>query len=170
MREARDEVVAATKIAQESLRLKLEYLSTMSQELRTPMNAIEGFTSIMLSKMGGVAYNDSTEVYLSRVNVNSKRLLQLINDFLDLSRVEAGRLELVTEPFSPKAATQHWYEEIGILAENKGLQFEMIYDPGLPEKIYGDEEYLSKVSLKLLSNVIKFPIEATITSPTQTST
>ncbi len=168
LREARDEAVAATKIAQESVRLKSEFLSTMSHELRTPMNAIEGFTSIMLSKMGGVAYNDSTEVYLSRVNVNSKRLLQLINDFLDLSRVEAGRLELVTEPFSPKAATQHWYEEIGILAENKGLQFEMICDPGLPEKIYGDEESISKVALNLLSNAIKFTDEGKVTLASQT--
>ena len=80
----------ATRIANENARLKSEFLATMSHELRTPMNAIEGFTSIMLSGMGGVEYNAKTSRYIERVNANSKRLLALINDFLDLSRIEFG--------------------------------------------------------------------------------
>jgi signal transduction histidine kinase len=147
---------AAKRLAEENSRLKSEFLSTMSHELRTPMNAIEGFTSIMLSRMGGVEFNEKTERYITRVNVNSKRLLQLINDFLDLSRVESGRLELAYQPFSPAELAKRWQTEIGVLAERKNIGFELTLDPHLPETVYGDEEAISKVALNLLSNAIKF--------------
>jgi signal transduction histidine kinase len=156
LRQSRDEALAARRLAQENSRLKSEFLSTMSHELRTPMNAIEGFTSIMLSRMGGVEFNEKAERYITRVNVNSKRLLQLINDFLDLSRVESGRLELAHQPFSPADLARRWQMEIGILAEKKNIGFELTLDPRLPETVYGDEEAISKVALNLLSNAIKF--------------
>ncbi|MCC6612468.1 MAG: PAS domain-containing protein [Anaerolineae bacterium] len=146
----------ATRIANENARLKSEFLATMSHELRTPMNAIEGFTSIMLSKMGGVEYNDKTARYVQRVNANSKRLLALINDFLDLSRIESGRMELANMPFSPQHAATRWKEEIDVLAQKKNLKFDIEIDPNVPETVYGDEEAISKVALNLLSNAIKF--------------
>lgn len=146
----------ATRIANENARLKSEFLATMSHELRTPMNAIEGFTSIMLSGMGGVQYNEKTARYVNRVNANSKRLLALINDFLDLSRIESGRLELASMPFSPRQAAEHWQEAIEVLAQNKHLEFEVTVDPSVPETVYGDEEAVSKVALNLLGNAIKF--------------
>jgi two-component system, sensor histidine kinase len=150
------ELLVARDQATVASRLKDEFLSTMSHELRTPMNAIEGFISIMLSKMGGVEYNEKSERYLTRVHANSKRLLQLINDFLDLSRVESGRLDLAHQPFSPADLAQRWQNEIGVLAEKKNIGFELSLSPTLPEKIYGDEEAISKVALNLLSNAIKF--------------
>lgn len=153
----------AKRLAEENSRLKSEFLSTMSHELRTPMNAIEGFTSIMLSRMGGAEFNDKTERYITRVNANSKRLLQLINDFLDLSRVESGRLELASQPFSPLELAQRWKTEIGILAEKKGIELELTLDPNLPEVVYGDEEAVSKVALNLLSNAIKFTEQGKVT-------
>lgn len=147
---------AAKRLAEENSRLKSEFLSTMSHELRTPMNAIEGFTSIMLNRMGGVEFNDKAERFITRVNVNSKRLLQLINDFLDLSRVESGRLELAHQAFSPAELAKRWQTEIGVLAEKKNIGFELTLDPHLPETVYGDEEAISKVALNLLGNAIKF--------------
>jgi signal transduction histidine kinase len=147
---------AAKRLAEENSRLKSEFLSTMSHELRTPMNAIEGFTSIILSRMGGVEFNDKTERYVTRVNINSKRLLTLINDFLDLSRVESGRLELAHQPFSPAELARRWQSEIGVLAEKKGIEFDLTLDPHLPETVYGDEEAISKVAINLLGNAIKF--------------
>jgi PAS domain S-box-containing protein len=154
---------AARRIAEENSRLKSEFLATMSHELRTPLNAIEGFTSIMLSKMGGSEYNDKTERYISRVNTNSKRLLSLINDFLDLSRVESGRLQLANMPFSPAKLAKRWQEEIGILAEKKAIRFEVSVDSQLPETLHGDEESISKVGLNLLSNAIKFTEQGEVT-------
>jgi signal transduction histidine kinase len=163
------ELLAAKRLAEENSRLKSEFLSTMSHELRTPMNAIEGFTSIMLNRMGGVQYNEKAERYITRVNANSKRLLQLINDFLDLSRVEAGRLELAHMPFAPRVLAQRWTDEIGVLAEKKGLHFDTIIDPELPATLIGDEEAVSKIALNLLGNAIKFTEEGAITVMLQAS-
>lgn len=157
------ELQAAKRLAEENSRLKSEFLSTMSHELRTPMNAIEGFTSIMLSRMGGVEFNEKTERYITRVNVNSKRLLQLINDFLDLSRVESGRLELAYQPFSPVELAKRWQAEIGILADKKNIGFELNIDPKLPEMVYGDEESISKIAINLLGNAIKFTEQGKVT-------
>lgn len=154
---------AAKRLADENSRLKSEFLSTMSHELRTPLNAIEGFTGIILKKMGGADFNAKTEEYLHRVHSNSRRLLQLINDFLDLSRVEAGRLELAHQPFAPARLAQRWRDEIGVLAEKKGLAFELSIDPALPTTLYGDEEAISKVTINLLSNAIKFTEQGGIT-------
>jgi signal transduction histidine kinase len=147
---------AAKRLAEENSRLKSEFLSTMSHELRTPLNAIEGFTGIILNKFAGAEFNGKTEGYLNRIQSNSKRLLHLINDFLDLSRVEAGRLELANQPFSPEKLAKRWQEEVSVLAESKGLGFDVTVDSTLPETLYGDEEAISKVALNLLGNAIKF--------------
>jgi signal transduction histidine kinase len=147
---------AAKRLAEENSRLKSEFLSTMSHELRTPMNAIEGFSSIMLSRMGGVDYNEKTERYLNKVQSNSQRLLHLINDFLDLSRIESGRLELAYLPISPATMVQKWRDELGMVLEKKDVAFEVSIDPNLPDTIYGDEEALSKIATNLLGNAFKF--------------
>jgi len=155
-RKAHDEAIAANRLAQENSRLKSEFLTTMSHELRTPLNAIGGFAGILLSRFGGTDYNAKAENYIQRIRANSDRLLQLINDFLDLSRIESGRLELANRPFAPIELAKRWKSEIGVLAEKKGLEFKMHLDSALPDKIYGDEEALSKVAINLLGNAIKF--------------
>jgi PAS domain S-box-containing protein len=153
----------ANRLANENARLKSEFLSTMSHELRTPMNAIEGFTSVMLKGMGGAQYNDKTERYLGKVHNNSKRLLNLINDFLDLSRIEAGRLELSNLPISPSAMAYQWHETMSALAETKQLQFDTYVDEALPDFIYGDEEAISKIAINLLGNAFKFTEKGAVT-------
>ncbi|HRF97255.1 MAG TPA: histidine kinase dimerization/phospho-acceptor domain-containing protein, partial [Aggregatilineales bacterium] len=159
---ARDEALASQRIANENSRLKSEFLSMMSHELRTPMNAIEGFTGIMLKKMAGVEYNEKTERYLTKVQSNSRRLLGLINDFLDLSRIESGRLELASMPISPTEMVQKWRDNLIVLADNKGLAFEVKVDPTLPETMYGDEESISKIAINLVGNAIKFTEKGTV--------
>ncbi len=156
LRSARDEALAAQRIANENSRLKSEFLSTMSHELRTPMNAIEGFTGIILKRMGGADYNPKTERYLKKIQTNSRRLLSLINDFLDLSRIESGRLELANLPVSVRDMARTWEDSLSSLAESKGLTFEVKVDPSLPETIIGDEESISKIVVNLVGNAIKF--------------
>ena len=155
-RKAHDEAVAANRLAQEHTRLKSEFLSTMSHELRTPLTAIGGFAGILLNKFGGANYNAKAEDYIRRIRSNGDRLLQLINDFLDLSRIESGRLELANQPFAPVELAKRWQSEIGVLADKKGLKFEVHLDSALPDRIYGDEEAVSKVAINLLGNAIKF--------------
>lgn len=163
LKRARDEALAAQRIAQENSRLKSEFLSMMSHELRTPMNAIEGFTSIILKRMAGVEYNEKAERYLNKIQSNSARLLGLINDFLDLSRIESGRLELAYMPMSPSEMATQWHNNLSSLAEQKGLNFEVVVDPELPEIMYGDEESLSKVAINLAGNAIKFTETGSVT-------
>ncbi len=157
-RKEREKLIAdlrvANRMAQENARLKSEFLSTMSHELRTPLNAIEGFTSIMLSDMG-IELSSSAYRMVERVSANSKRLLNLINDFLDLSRIESGRMELVHTALQPSLLAERWREQIAVLAEDKGLRFEVEVDRTLPVLV-GDDEALTKVAVNLLSNAIKF--------------
>lgn len=161
LKKSRDEALTLQRIAKENSRLKSEFLATMSHELRTPLNAIEGFTSIMLSGMG-VELSPRAEDMVKRVSSNSKRLLQLINDFLDLSRIEAGRLELVNSPMSVAELADKWQHEVGVLADEKGLDFVVNIDPELPDTIYSDEDALSKVAINLLSNAFKFTKEGKV--------
>lgn len=156
VRERTREAEAARRVAEENNRLKSEFLATMSHELRTPLNAIEGFTSIIRNHMGGTEYNASTARYVDRIEANSKRLLQLINDFLDISRIESGRLQLAHSPFSPTELGRRWADLAGGLAEKSGLGFEVSLDPSLPESIVGDEEAVSKIAINLLGNAVKF--------------
>jgi len=145
----------ANALAQESVRLKSEFMSTMSHELRTPLNAIIGFCGIMLEGMGGEIDDDARHM-LERVNGNSTRLLSLINEVLDLAKIEAGRLELVSEPMSVRALVERWRSQTAVLAEQKGLSFNVEIDPRLPEKLYGDPERLTQIAVNLLSNAFKF--------------
>lgn len=157
------ELQAAKRMADENSRLKSEFLSTMSHELRTPMNAIEGFVGIILNRMGGTDYNDKTGTYLTRVRANSQRLLSLINDFLDLSRVESGRLDLAALPFEPRQLAERWRAELSVLAESKNIGFDFQIDPKLPKALVGDEEAISKVAINLISNAIKFTEKGAVT-------
>lgn len=152
----------ANRIAEENSRLKSEFLSTMSHELRTPLNAIEGFTSIMLSSMG-VELSERPKEMLERVGANSKRLLNLINDFLDLSRIESGRMDIVPVQVNPQKLAEMWQSEVGVLAQKKGLAFIVEVDAQLPDLVYFDEEALTKVGLNLLSNAIKFTEKGQVT-------
>lgn len=155
LREARDEAVAAQRLAQENSRLKSEFLATMSHELRTPLNAIEGFSGIMLSGMG-VELSPVAEDMMKRVSANSKRLLHLINDFLDLSRIESGRLDLVFEPINIRQLVNRWRESVSVLAEEKRLDFKVNISERVPEKVVCDEDALTKIVVNLLSNAFKF--------------
>lgn len=162
LKTARDEALVAKRIADENSRLKSEFLSMMSHELRTPMNAIQGFTDIILARMAGVDYNDRAERYLHKIQSNSSRLLGLINDFLDLSRIESGRLELAHMPIVINELAQSWTDLLSVLAENKGLDLGVEVGPHLPKTIYGDEESMTKIVVNLLGNAIKFTDEGSV--------
>ena len=156
------ELRGAKRIAEENSRLKSEFLSTMSHELRTPMNAIEGFSSIMLNRMGGAEFNAKTERYITKIKTNSQRLLGLINDFLDLSRIESGRLELAQSPVNLEDLVKTWRDSLSSLAEEKSLDYDVTLDSALPKTIVGDDEALSKIALNLLGNAIKFTKEGSV--------
>lgn len=162
LRHARDEAIDAKEIAQENNRLKSEFLSTMSHELRTPLNAIEGFTGIMLGGMG-VELDMKARGMVERISTNSKRLIDLVNDFLDLSRIESGRMELVDVAFSPSDLVEKWRKQLSVLADQKNLLFLVNVDPALPSRLLGDDDALSKIGQNLLSNAFKFTEKGRVT-------
>jgi len=153
--QANAELVKANDLAKESARLKSEFMSTMSHELRTPLNAMLGFCGILLEGMGGEIDAEARHM-IERVNSNSGRLLTLINEVLDLAKIEAGRMELVSRPMSPRALTDQWQAQMHVLAQQKGLEFLIEIDPSMPETLYGDPERITQIVVNLLSNAFKF--------------
>lgn len=152
---ANRELAVARRQAEDATRLKSQFLATMSHELRTPLNAIIGYTEIQLAGMTG-PLNDEQNHYQDRVLVNAKDLLRLINEVLDLSKIEAGRMDLAHKPF----VLREWLEEIisqnRVLASGKGLEIVTHVDESLPEMLIGDPARLKQIVVNLLSNGIKF--------------
>ncbi len=162
LRRSEEELRGANALARESVRLKSEFMSTMSHELRTPLNAIMGFTSILLDGMGGEIDSDARHM-IERVSSNSERLLNLINSVLDVAKIEAGRLEIQSEPLDPRQLAEKWQTQMSVLAQKKGLSLDLHIDPALPPKLYGDSERLSQIGINLLSNALKFTEKGGVT-------
>ncbi len=92
----------------------------------------------------------------SRVYENSQSLLVLINDILDIAKIESGRIDLMNLPMNPAELANQWKSRTKVLADQKGLSFEVIVDESLPQTLYGDTERLSQIAINLLSNAFKF--------------
>jgi len=133
---------------------KSQFLANMSHELRTPLNAILGYTELILDNIYGEA-PDRMRTVLERIATNGKHLLGLINDVLDLSKIEAGQLVLTLTDYSIKEIVQGVYVAVEPLASNKKLGFKLDVSPDLP-RAHGDERRLSQVLLNLVGNAIKF--------------
>ncbi|MCC7450468.1 MAG: PAS domain-containing protein [Anaerolineae bacterium] len=149
------ELADAQKQAEEASRLKSEFLATMSHELRTPLNAIIGYTDIMLTGLTG-ALNETQADYSSRILANGERLLTLINDILDIAKIEASRLDIEHVPFHPAELLHGVDNRIRSLAVQKGLGFVTQLDPALPPALLGDPHRLEQILANLISNAIRF--------------
>ncbi len=142
----------AKEVAIAANHAKSEFLANMSHEIRTPMNAILGFSDILNDLI-----SDATQrYYLEAIARSGKILLQLINDILDLSKIEAGKFTLQYTPVSLRALI----DEIGVMftqtANDKGIDFSVLIDPKLPPKLLLDEIRLRQVILNLVGNAVKF--------------
>jgi GAF domain-containing protein len=135
-------------------RHKSQFLANMSHELRTPLNAILGYTELMQDGVYGAPTDKITGV-LERVQSNGRHLLGLINDVLDLSKIEAGQLKLRLEDYSLDQAVETVVAATGSLAAEKSLVVKVDLIPGLPRG-FGDERRIAQVLLNLVGNAIKF--------------
>jgi len=138
-------------------RHKSEFLANMSHELRTPLNAIIGFSEILAEKMFGDINEKQTE-YLQDILESGRHLLSLINDILDLSKIEAGRMELELAEFDLPNAIENALILVRERASRRGIRLGRTIDPGLGT-IGGDERKVKQVLLNLLSNALKFTPE-----------
>jgi signal transduction histidine kinase len=156
-----DEIQDKSHQLAEASRHKSQFLANMSHELRTPLNAILGYTELVLDGVYGEAPEKALTV-LKRVESNGKHLLGLINDVLDLSKIEAGELKLSLASYSMKDVVYSVFSAVEPLATRKKLDFKVDMPPDMPAG-QGDERRLTQVLLNLVGNAIKFTDAGAVT-------
>ncbi|MEW6163147.1 MAG: response regulator [Nitrospirota bacterium] len=148
-------------------KMKSTFLANMSHELRTPMNAIIGYTDLLVDRVDG-PINEEQEKSLRKVAANARHLLQLINDILDISKIESGKIELETKEFDLRWLIESVIPTFEPLIKQKGLALTINIDEGL-RLIYGDEDRIRQILINLLSNAVKFTRQGGITISAKSS-
>lgn len=154
------ELFKAKDAAEEADRLKSAFLAAMSHELRTPLNSIIGFTGIILQGLVG-PLNEEQKKQLGMVKDSSQHLLNLINDVLDISKIEAGQLEVASEFFDMREVIEKLMKTLTPMAEKKGLALTAEVAPGV-RGIESDRRRVEQVLINLINNAIKFSENGTV--------
>lgn len=155
------ELALAKEKAESADRLKSAFLAAMSHELRTPLNSILGFTGILLKRIPG-ELNPEQDKQLGMVRQSARHLLALINDVLDISKIEAGQLRVERQAFDAREATEEVFESVRPTAEAKGLEIELRIETG-GNRLVSDRRRYCQILLNLLSNAIKFTDAGSVT-------
>jgi two-component system sensor histidine kinase BarA len=160
--QANDELRFARREAEEATQLKSQFLAAMSHELRTPLSSIMGYSQLLLAGTSG-ALEDKQSDKVDRIFKSAQSLLVLINDLLDLAKIEAGRTEILRKPFGLSSWLHDITHQLEGLAEKKDLKYTVTLDEDLPMIIVGDPIRLKQVADNLISNAIKFTEEGKVT-------
>lgn len=142
----------ATIIAENAMRAKQQFLSNMSHEIRTPMNAIIGFTKVLMK----TNLTDKQNEYLHAIKLSGDALIVLINDILDLAKIDSGKMTFESIPFRMSASISSLLHLFEIKIQEKNLVFIKEYDQTIPEVLLGDPVRLHQILLNLISNAVKF--------------
>jgi len=149
---ARNKAETATKIAEDSVKAKQQFLSNMSHEIRTPMNAIIGFTKVVLK----TELTPKQREYLLAIKMSGDSLIVLINDILDLAKVDAGKMQFEVTPFKMANSINAMLHLFDTKIQEKNLELNLIYDKHIPDVLMGDPVRLHQIILNLISNAVKF--------------
>ena len=138
--------------AEEAVKFKQQFLSNMSHEIRTPLNSILGFTNVLLKTELGEKQKD----FVQAIKTSSHSLTSLINDILDLAKVDAGKMTFVKQPFDMQKSIKSILHSFDLKLKEKNLEFRIKYDSEIPSIVVGDSVRLNQIILNLMSNAIKF--------------
>jgi len=144
--------------AEDSEKVREQFLAKMSHEIRTPMNAIMGMSNILRKQK----HYPSQEKYLSAIRQSSENLLVILNDIVDLSRLKSGKIEIEKIPFKPIDEMMKLRDILKYKAEEKGLKLHCELDPKIPEVLHGDPVRLNQILINLTGNAIKFSEEGKV--------
>lgn len=147
-----EEITRVREQAEQANIAKSAFLANMSHEIRTPMNAIVGLSDIIMEESKGRKVYE----YVCDIKASAHNLLALINDILDLSKVEAGKMELITTQYHVKALVKEVLNMMDIVASQHGLMVESEYDMTIPCGYFGDEGRIKQILVNLLNNALKF--------------
>ncbi|MBI2279903.1 MAG: PAS domain S-box protein [Bacteroidetes bacterium] len=157
--EAKIKAESATSIAENAVKAKQQFLSNMSHEIRTPMNAIIGFTKVLLK----TNLTDKQKEYLNAIRISGNALIVLINDILDLAKVDAGKMTFEQTPFIMADTLSSMLHLFEIKIQEKNLLLIREYDDRIPDVLVGDPVRLHQIILNLVSNAVKFTRKGSIT-------
>ena len=146
------ELEVARRRAEDAARVKADFLANMSHEIRTPMNAVMGMTDLALATQ----LSAEQRGYLATVKVSAKALLELVDDILDLSKIEAGKLELDRVELDVRETVEDAIRVLAVRAGEKGLELACRISPAVPRRLFGDPGRLRQVVVNLVGNAIKF--------------
>lgn len=155
-RAAKEELEKALEAAEKASRVKSDFLSSMSHDIRTPMNAIVGMTTLALANMDD---RNKVEDYLHKIALSSQHLLSLINDILDMSQIEQSKIHLNQQPIQLEEMVNHISSIMVAQAENVGIHFEIEMAQIVHQSFIGDMLRIKQIMINLLSNAMKFTQE-----------
>ena len=145
--------------AEHAAKSKSRFLANMSHEIRTPLNGIMGLTELLLKN----AADPKQEQYLKAIASSSETLMVVINDVLDISKIEAGKIKINNKPFSPQTAVSQVVDMMYLKAAEKGIDLKYNSSKSLPEMLLGDEARLNQILYNIIGNAIKFTRKGTVT-------
>ena len=158
-KEAKSKAEAATQIAEQAVKSKQQFLSNMSHEIRTPMHSIIGFANVALK----TNLSEKQTEYINAIKVSGESLIVLINDILDLAKVDAGKMTFVQNPFYLFPSISDMLHLFETKIQEKNLVLEKQYDTTIPSIVVGDAVRLRQIMLNLISNAVKFTTTGKIT-------
>lgn len=153
-----DELREAKVVADSANRAKSDFLASMSHEIRTPINAVMGLNEMILRESD----DDNIKEYSINIQNASKTLISLINDILDLSKIEAGKMEILPDNYELSNVLNDVVNMIQLKARQKGLQFKVDIDEKIPNKLYGDEIRIRQILINILNNAVKYTKEGMV--------